>query len=235
MRVSFGEFAFDRGAHQLRRGSKERHLEPKAFELLDLLLARRPEAVSKAEIKDRLWPDTFVSESSLTSLVAQLRGTLGDKRKRPKLIRTVHGFGYAFAGEARDEPGPSEGTAATAASTRGSPACVVWAGREFALADGENVLGRDPESAVCIEHTGVSRCHARIVVTGRRATLEDLGSKNGTFIRDQRIETPQPLVDGDFFDLGRLSLRFHFASGGPDSTKTERGEERHGGGRTSAG
>jgi FHA domain len=156
-------------------------------------------------------------------------------RKRPRLIRTVHGFGYAFAGEARDEPGNSEGTAATGASPRGSPACVVWAGREFALAHGENVLGRDPEAAVCIEHTGVSRRHARIVLTGRRATLEDLGSKNGTFIRDQRIETPQPLVDGDFFDLGRLSLRFHFASGGPDSTKTERGEERRGGGRASAG
>ena len=235
MRVSFGEFAFHRGAHQLCRAGKERHLEPKAFELLDLLLARRPEAVSKAEIRDRLWPDTFVSESSLTSLVAQLRSTLGDERKRPRLIRTVHGFGYAFAGEARDEPGPSARRAATGASPRGSPACVFWAGREFALAHGENVLGRDPEATVYIEHTGVSRRHARIVLTGRRATLEDLGSKNGTFIHDQRIETPQPLVDGDFFDLGRLSLRFHFASGGRDSTKTERGEERRGGGRASTG
>ena len=236
MRVSFGEFAFDRGAHQLRRAGEERHLEPKAFELLDLLLARRPEAVSKAEIRDRLWPDTFVSESSLTSLVAQLRSTLGDdERKRPRLIRTVHGYGYAFAGEARDEPDPSARRAAARASPRGSPAYVFWAGREFALKDGENVLGRDPEAAVYIDHTGVSRRHARIVLTGRRATLEDLGSKNGTFLRDQRIETPQPLVDGDLFDLGRLSLRFHLASGGRDSTKTEGGEERRGGGRASTG
>ena len=143
MRVSFGEFAFDRGAHQLRRAGEERHLEPKAFELLDLLLARRPEAVSKAEIRDRLWPDTFVSESSLTSLVAQLRSTLGDERKRPRLIRTVHGYGYAFAGEARDEPGPSARRAAARASPRGSPACVFWAGREFPLADGQRIFDTD--------------------------------------------------------------------------------------------
>jgi DNA-binding winged helix-turn-helix (wHTH) protein len=223
MRVSFGEFALDRAAHQLFRAGEARHLEPKAFALLDLLLTRRPEAVSKAEIRDHLWPDTFVSESSLTSLVAQLRSTLGDERKRPRFIRTVHGFGYAFAGEARDEPGRSERDPAIPAYPRGSPARVFWEGREFALVEGENVLGRDSQAAICIQHPGVSRRHARIVLTGRRATLEDLGSKNGTFIRERRIEGPLPLADGDRFRLGRLLLFFRLASG-PDSTKTEVGD-----------
>jgi DNA-binding winged helix-turn-helix (wHTH) protein len=235
MRVSLGDFVLDQERRQLLRAGVPLALEPKAYELLSLLVDRRPRALSKAQIRDVVWPRISVSDSAIARVVAELRSALGEDARQPSFIRTVHGFGYAFAGEARDEPGPSEGTAATRASPRGSPACVFWEGREFALAHGENVLGRDPESAVYIEHTGVSRRHARIVVTGRRATLEDLGSKNGTFIRDQRIETPQPLVDGDFFDLGRLSLRFHFASGGPDSTKTERGEERRGGGRPSAG
>ena len=105
MPLQFGEFTFDRAARQLLRGGKAVHLEPKAFELLDLLLERRPEAVSKPEIRDRLWPDTFVSESSLTTLVAQVREALGDDRGKAKHIRTVHGFGYAFTARGRDSQG----------------------------------------------------------------------------------------------------------------------------------
>jgi DNA-binding winged helix-turn-helix (wHTH) protein len=70
MRLVFGDFTLDRTTRQLLRGGEPRHLEPKAFELLDLLVGRRPAAVTKAEIRDRLWPDTFVSESNLTGLVA---------------------------------------------------------------------------------------------------------------------------------------------------------------------
>ena len=99
MLVIFGDFELDRLARQLRRGAVIVHLEPKAFELLSLLIDRRPEAISKGHIKDRLWPDTFVSESSLTGLVGQIRQALGDDPKRPRFLRTVHGFGYAFSGE----------------------------------------------------------------------------------------------------------------------------------------
>jgi len=210
MRVEFGEFTLDRGARQLLRGGKALHLEPKALELLGLLLERRPLAVAKTEIRDRLWPDTFVSESNLTGLVAQVREALGDDPRQPRYIRTVHGFGYAFA----DEAASVEGRV-----TRGAPR-VVWERRIIPLAPGENVLGRDEDVAVRIDSPGVSRRHARIVVDKGAARLEDLGSKNGTYWREEKLEGPRELADGDTFRLGRLLLVFRDAVVA-GSTKTE--------------
>ncbi len=214
MRVQFGEFTLDRAARQLLRGGKALHLEPKAFELLDLLLQKRPEAVAKPEIRDRLWPETFVSESNLTGLVAQVRDALGDDPRQPRYIRTVHGFGYAFAGigeEASGEGGP----------TRTAPR-VIWEKKIIPLAPGENVLGRDEEVAVRIDSPGVSRRHARIVVEKGRAVLEDLDSKNGTFLKEERLVGPGVLQDGDTFRLGRLLLVYRSAAL-RGSTRTEIG------------
>jgi DNA-binding winged helix-turn-helix (wHTH) protein len=197
MRVQFGDFTLDRAARQLVRGGRELHLEPKAYELLDLLLARRPAAVSKREIRDQLWPDTFVSESSLTDVVAQLRAALGDDRRRAKYVRTLHGFGYAFAATAEDSK---------AATKPLTVPRVIWERLVFPLGRGENVLGRDGAASVRIDSFQVSRRHARIVVTEDRAVLEDLDSKNGTFLNEERLPGPTELRDGDTFRLGRLLL-----------------------------
>jgi len=214
MRVPFGEFTLDRGARQLLRGATELHLEPKAFELLDLLLQRRPEAVSKPEIRDRLWPETFVSESNLSGLVAQVREALGDDPRQSRYVRTVYGFGYAFAA-AQDEPSGAAGPARMAPR-------VIWERRIIPLAPGENVLGRDEEAAVRIDSPGVSRRHARILVEKGRAVLEDLDSKNGTFLKEERIEGPSVLQDGDTFRLGRLLLVYR-SSALRGTTRTEIG------------
>ena len=212
MRVQFGEFALDRTTRQLLRGEEEVHLEPKAFELLDLLLQRRPQAVAKPEIRDRLWPSTFVSESNLTGLVAQVRDALGDDRRQSKYIRTVHGFGYAFSGAAGESVQPRP-------TPRQAPRVIR--GEHIApLAPGENILGRDEEAAVRIDAPGVSRRHARIVVEETRAVLEDLGSKNGTFLGEQRLDGLRVLEDGDAFRLGRILLVYR-SSAPPGSTKTE--------------
>ena len=215
MRLCFAEFTLDRATRQLLQGGAERHLEPKAFELLDLLLERRPEAVAKSEIRDRLWPETFVSESNLTDLVAQVRHALGESPRRPRFIRTVHGFGYAFSAEAREERAAPPGR-------RHLIARVIWDERTIALQTGENVLGRDEDVAVRIDAPGVSRHHARIVVRGSDVTLEDLGSKNGTFLREERLEAPTALRDGDTFRLGRLVLVFRITPQ-VGSTRTEVG------------
>jgi pSer/pThr/pTyr-binding forkhead associated (FHA) protein len=86
------------------------------------------------------------------------------------------------------------------------------------LKDGEHILGRghDPGS---FESDTVSRRHARILVSDGRATLEDLGSKNGTFIGDRLVTSPQALTDGDAIRLGSVHLTFRAATGGP-STRT---------------
>jgi DNA-binding winged helix-turn-helix (wHTH) protein len=214
MRLRFSEFVFESDSRRLTRGGEPVHLEPKAFELLELLLERRPAAVAKAAVRDRLWPRTFVSESSLTTLVAQLRKALG---KDERLLRTVHGFGYAFDGEATplDAPPPSP-----AALGRAVGPCLVWQDQVFVLGEGENVLGRDPAVQVLVDVPGVSRRHARVVVTGGEAVVEDLGSKNGTYVGDRRVESPIPLRDRDRLRLGHTVLVYRCARL-PGSTETE--------------
>lgn len=106
----FDQFALDLERRQLLRAGSPVALEPKAYELLSLLLARRPGAISKAQIRDVLWPGTFVSESALAGLITDLRSVLGDNARRPRFIRTVHGFGYAFSGDAREDGQAAEAT-----------------------------------------------------------------------------------------------------------------------------
>jgi hypothetical protein len=169
--------------------------------------------VPKHEIRDRLWPRTFVSESNLTTLVAQLRRALGEGARTRPLIRTVRGLGYAFDGEAVPvgSKGPETG--------RGG-ACRVWGDEVLPLAEGQNTLGRDPAAQVTVDAPGVSRHHARVVFEGGEATLEDLGSKNGTFAGDRRVDRPTRLRDGDRLRLGRTQLVFRLPRG-LTSTRTE--------------
>ena len=211
MRVSFAEFVLDTAMRQLFRRGTRVHLEPKALELLELLVGRRPEAVSKSEIQRRLWPDTFVSESSLTGLMAQVRKALADDRRQERFLRTVHGFGYAFVGEV-GEPA----VRAPAVSAR-----VIWEDSVLVLQRGENVLGRSEDASVRIDAPGVSRRHARIVVGDDGATLEDLASKNGTFVGERLVEEPTALHDGDRLRLGRQLLTFRSAvSAAPTRTES---------------
>jgi len=215
MRISFADVTLDGKTRQLWRGHEELHLEPKAFELLEFLLERRPEAVSKRDIQERLWPDTFVSDASLTGLVAQIRQALADDPKRPRFVRTVYGFGYAFSGEAAAD-------ASAGAGRQGPEQWVVWEGRSMPLLPGENVVGRAAGSAVHIDAPGISRRHARILLADGAATLEDLGSKNGTYLNGRHLNGPAPLRDGDVFRLGRHTLVYRAAR--PDgSTVTEGG------------
>ena len=201
MSLRFADFVLDPGTRQLRRGEEERHLGPKAFELLELLLRHRPNVVSKESLHNRLWPGTFVSGSTLATVVGEVRAALGDDPGSPRFLRTVHGVGYAFCGEASEEGPPPAPVTTGVLSYR-----LLFEDREIALRPGENLLGRIDEGVLWIESPSVSRRHARIRVEGDRATLEDLGSKNGTFWRGQRVSAPVLLSDGDEIRLGKVSL-----------------------------
>ena len=210
MRLRFGEHVLDPDSRQLFRGAEEVRLGPRSFDLLDLLVRSRPRALRKAEIQRHLWPDTAVGDGSLAFLVSELRARLGDDARRPRYIRTVPAFGYAFCGEVTEDRNP--------AAVGGVPR-VAWEDRVVPLSEGENLLGRDPDARVRIDVTGVSRRHARIVLCGGEATLEDLGSKNGTFVgrRDDRVTGPVPLPDGSPFRLGRVLLTYRRA---PETAST---------------
>lgn len=104
MKVGFGSCVLDTDSREVRKEGLAVHLTPLAFRLLELLLEHRPRALSKAELMDAPWPGTFVTEASLSSLVADLRSAIGDAARDSMLIRTVHRYGYAFAGDARILP-----------------------------------------------------------------------------------------------------------------------------------
>jgi DNA-binding winged helix-turn-helix (wHTH) protein len=212
-RIGFEGLVYDEEARQLRRGEKALELTRKAFDLLGLLLKNRPRALSKAELRDALWPKTFVSDSSLAQVVTEVRRALGDDARAPRLIRTVYGFGYSFAGVA------THLSVSSATSSPEARSWLVWGPNEVALHDGDNVIGRDPDCPVRVNSPRVSRHHARLTVVGTRATLEDLGSKNGTYLEGRLVEGRLALSDGDEVVVGPAVFVFR-ASGKTGTTET---------------
>jgi DNA-binding winged helix-turn-helix (wHTH) protein len=202
MQVRFGPFTLDTESRQLSQDDAERHVSPKAFELLRLLVENRPRALSKAELHERLWPSIFVSEATLSSLVAEVRAALDEKAGDEGFVRTVHRFGYAFKGEAAEL-----GSSGQAPGER-ARCWIIWESGQVPLREGDHLLGRDADVTVWLESPTVSRHHARIRITGPIALLEDLGSKNGTFLRGERLTAAAPLADGDAITLGSVPLRF---------------------------
>ncbi len=217
MRVRFSPYVLDLESRQLLRGDDVVHLSPKAFDLLSILLSNRPKALSKSDLLERLWPGTFVVEKNLANLVSEIREAIGDDPVNPRFIRTVHRFGYAF--READSRGESSGSAGRggAVSFR-----LKWINGRATLEEGEHVVGRDPDAEIFLNSDGVSRRHARIEVSADRATIEDLGSKNGTFVSDQRVEGTRPLSDGDIIRVGSVKLTLRIFQT-PGSTRTERG------------
>jgi len=211
VRIRFGLFTLDDRTRQLLKGERTIQLSPKAFELLMALASRQPEVLSKTELHERLWPKTFVSEANLSNLVAEVRGALGDRPRTPRFIRTAFGFGYAFCGETivvDNEP---------ARSVR--PTCwLEWGRRRFPLFAGTYVVGRDADVEIRLDAGTVSRRHARIVVSDELMTLEDFGSKNGTYLEGERVHDAVPLADGDSIRIGSVLLTFHVREAGATET-----------------
>ena len=215
MRFTFGDCVLDSDKREVLRDGELIALPPKAFHLLAILIQMRPSALSKAKIHEALWPGTFVSDANLANLVAHLRSALGDDARNPRIIRTVQRFGYAFAADVEtvSSAGPGENRAMFR---------LVWADREITLRDGENILGREHDAAAWIDVHSVSRRHARIVVSGDVATLEDLGSKNGTFLKGESVTSPRSLDDGDRFRIGtvEMTLRRYVAGVSTESARS---------------
>lgn len=213
MRLGFDDCVLDFDARELLRHGRTVPLPPKVFQLLETLVRARPKALSKTELHEALWPDTFVSDANLANLVADLREALGDDARDARIIRTVQRFGYAFQAEA-NPLGLSE---ASSSAFR-----LIWGDREISLSEGENVLGRDRGAVAWIDVYSVSRQHAKIVVSGDEAVLEDLGSKNGTFARGVPVLRPTTVADGDEIRIGTavMTLR-RFSAAATQTARTQ--------------
>jgi DNA-binding winged helix-turn-helix (wHTH) protein len=210
---TFGSLCIDAGARTLSSTERAVHLTRKAFDLLLLLIERQPNAVSKEQIYAHLWPDTFVAESAIQTLVHEIREAIDDRELQQSWICTVHGIGYRFAGHVLAS------NAAPSPTSPGRPAAwLLGESIRVALHAGENIVGRGLEDVIEVEAPTISRRHARIIIADS-VTLEDLGSKNGTWLEDERLTAPRALADGDIVRRGSATFTFRLVRQ-PKSTKS---------------
>jgi DNA-binding winged helix-turn-helix (wHTH) protein len=203
MRVKFDQFIIDGDRRTVMRGDSEVHVAPKTLDFLLCLLSRAPNAVSKTELMTALWPDTHVSDATLTGVVADAREALGDDGRAPRVIRTLHRFGYAFTGAIERE--------STGDPTEPIRAWLVTDSWRLPLRAGETILGREGEGVVPLPSPSVSRQHAAVVIEGTAARVRDLGSKNGTFVDEIKVERPVALRDGAQVRFGTLTVTYRSA------------------------
>ena len=198
--MRFDGFEFDPVTRRVRCEGVDIHLTPKAFELLAALLDGAPRVVSKRELHARLWPGGAVADATLVALIKQLRAALDDRDRAAPLIRTVHRVGYAL-----EAPLTRSDSAMPVVA-----ACWLTVGqRRLSLVAGENIIGRDDVARIRIDDPVVSRRHARILVSSAGALIEDLGSKNGTFIDGRPVPAgPVPLRDGIQLAFGTVLVTY---------------------------
>jgi len=201
--VQFDDYELDSETRLLLKAGAPVALTPKAFQLLELLIRRRPAIVSKTDILRTLWPETYVSEGNVSNLVSEIRETIEDVARKPRFVRTAHGAGYAFCGDVVERSGgpPRE--------IQGPTVCaLVGETGTFPFPEGEHVIGRGEDCGLILSSPVVSRHHARLSVSRADAAIEDLRSRNGTFVRGERIATPVPLQDDDQVCFGNLMFYF---------------------------
>jgi DNA-binding winged helix-turn-helix (wHTH) protein len=214
-RHSFDRFSIDTDTRELRRDGEPVRISPKAFDLLAFLVEQRPRVVSKTEILENVWTGTYVADTTLAGVIAELRAALQDDARSPLFIRTAHRVGYAFCGEVQENAEPP--------GEPGTVYVLIVEDRQLKLGAGRNVLGRDRAATLWIDHPSISRRHAAIVIDSASATIEDLGSKNGTFLHGRRLEKAEPIADGDEIRLGNDAMLVRaFVDGVPTASVTSR-------------
>jgi DNA-binding winged helix-turn-helix (wHTH) protein len=200
--VRFGVFELDLQTGELRRKGVKVALQEQPFRVLALLVAQPGELVTRDELRRALWAEAvFVDfDHGLNKAVAKIRDALGDIAESPRYVETLERRGYRFIA-------PVEIVVPRAApelrcGDQPVVARLSWHGQSYPLSAGEYVIGRDPAAAIWIESSMVSRHHARIVVSASSVTIEDLGSRNGTFVNGRRLDALLPLAAGDEVGVG---------------------------------
>jgi DNA-binding winged helix-turn-helix (wHTH) protein len=198
----FGEFELDVAAFALRREGIAVRLEKIPMEVLVLLVEHAGSLVARDSIHAALWgADVFLDrDAAINTAMRKIRKALGDDVDRPRWVETVVGKGYRFVGLIVPETMDPQRQVAPYRLTRGTHA--------FALQHGENLIGRDPDVHVFLDHPSVSRRHARISITGGRVMLEDLNSRNGTSVDGRSITSPTDVHDGTIIGVGPITLTF---------------------------
>lgn len=106
MRYTFERCSVDILSRHIELEGVAMELSPKAFELLRLLIDARPRVVTKTEVMQALWPDTFVQEANVPVLIREVRVAIGDA-EAARVVKTHHRVGYSFTAEVRESRSPA--------------------------------------------------------------------------------------------------------------------------------
>src|SRR5689334_5375836 len=174
------------------------------MEVLILLVRRNGALVGRDEIRAALWGSrVFEHDAAINTAIRKIRHVLEDDADMPRFVETVVGKGYRFVMSMT-----RGSTGSFAQRTAVSSHSVCRGKHEFFLETGDNFIGRDPAAQICVDHPSVSRRHAKIVLRAGQATLEDLDSRNGTFVNGRRLDAPTELGHGAVIGLGPITLTF---------------------------
>ncbi len=211
-----GAWIVDPGNLLLSDGEQTLRIRPKVMDLLEIFAERPCEAWSKQELLDLLWPDVTVGDASLTVAVGELREALGDRADNPEYIETIPRRGYRLIACVR-----RSGIDRRVTSDSSSGCWLVGFNGRFLLNEGTNIIGRAADADVHIPSAKVSRHHAQITVENERYVIEDLNSKNGTFLAGSKVKGSTPISHGDEIRLGMMAAVLRFVTLNRDSTITE--------------
>jgi len=215
----FGAFDLDARTGELcRRGARVR-LQEQPFQLLAALVEHAGDLVTRDELRRRLWPasTTIAFDQAVNNAVAKIRVALGDSAESPRFVETLARRGYRFVKHVEwvgDDP--EDAPVRPPAGDPVSRAAIVRLtsdDRTVVLTEGSHIVGRDPDASVWIASTVVSRHHARLVVQRDRITIEDLDSRNGTFVNGARVTGVLALAHGDELRIATHALVVHVSVG----------------------
>lgn len=173
-----------------------------------VVFAEHPgEVLPRAVILDAVWAEPYVADAVLTRAIAVLRRVLRDDARDPRYIETIPKRGYRLIADVDGAPRRRVSDRYEADPASGWSLFVLeMEDREVELSQGNFVIGRAEDADIHICARNVSRHHARLSVHRGEVSIEDLGSKNGTWCRGRRLTSPRRLADGDRFVLGEVMI-----------------------------
>jgi TolB-like protein len=188
----FEDFALDTDRRELRHGADLVPIEPRAFDLLELVVRNRARVVSKDALLEALWEGRIVSESALTTCVNAVRRAIGDSGEAQRLIKTLPRKGIRFVGAVREEPRSAADASERAVGEPPKPALALPDKPSIAVLPFTNMSG-DPEQDYFADGmaeeviTALSRCSWLFVIArnssftykGRAVDVRQVGRELG--------------------------------------------------------
>jgi DNA-binding winged helix-turn-helix (wHTH) protein/predicted ATPase len=233
---AFAACELDTDTYELRRDGDVVRVEPQVFDVLVYLIEHRDRVVAKEELLDEVWKTRFVTESTLTTRIKEVRRAVGDDGRRQRVVRTVHGRGYRFVADVsgRGESGPAGSVDTVPALCREAQQdvlgrCmtdVVAGGRRVVVVSGEPGMGKtmlvDAMAAQwrsfghrlltgqCIEYRGAGEPYLPLLEALAEAATQPYGPALVELLADRAptwlVQLPWLVADDEFDVLRRRVL-----------------------------